>query len=572
MIEHRSQMLFNKTGLRSVLPAIVAWGLLAMLAGWVVGQAYTGIVAFADYPASFDEAVRLLPTLQLTMDVQAGDWRDFFYHTYTQDEIALYPFLHSWVLVPVFMLGGPSVVLARLAGIGLVLLAALIAGGLAATLWHSLDGRYPWLAGWGSTGATLMSLPLWVYGSVVYVEALGLVLTMVALFCYVRAGPDAKRPLWLSLASIALMGALLTKYSFGVFLIGGIGLNEFLGVWLERPAKLYQRWFYLGAPVILLTLLWFSGPGKLERFWAYSRAQGNQPNVDLWFYPLSLVRHYAVGPLMLGGMVLSLGYSGFHWRRYGQRALMLYLVVGMFIVTTVPQKEIRFLYTIAPVSYVLMGVALAAVIEYLLRQGTTTLRRWGIGLVGLGLLSLQIYFVGQRWLFYHPALETAYTAPPTARQLYQWAIERSLAQGRRPYVLNEWHVVNAFALSWEYYTTTPGEPALYSYRLAQGGLAPTPEQRTQWLAQLDAQAPAAVFSIDGSPAGQYTGWQVIEPLLTSGELQFAPDMLTVTLPQFPAKYWDLALAGDFADWDTYQRVRQQYFTPVEVTVHVYYRP
>src|SRR5262249_3135548 len=155
--------------------------------------------------------------------------------------------------------------------------------------------------------------------------------------------------------------------------------------WIERPKGLIRRWLCLWGPPLALAALWFAGPGKWERLWLYSRAQGNQPQTDLWFYPVSLLRHYAAGPLMAGAIVLGLAYSLRHWRRYAERALVCYLLVGVVAVTAVPQKEIRFLETIAPVSYVLAGAALAGLLETASRFAITNRRRWAVIVSVVGL-------------------------------------------------------------------------------------------------------------------------------------------------------------------------------------------
>jgi hypothetical protein len=76
--------------------------------------------------------------------------------------------------------------------------------------------------------------------------------------------------------------------------------------------------------------------------------------------------------------------------------------------------------------------------------------------------------------------------------------------------------------------------------------------------------------MDGSPAGQYTGWQVIEPLLAKGELETHPDHPRYTLIEWQAAYVDKVFAGDFSSRAEFERARRESKTEFPIQLHLYY--
>jgi hypothetical protein len=193
---------------------------------------------------------------------------------------------------------------------------------------------------------------------------------------------------------------------------------------------------------------------------------------------------------------------------------------------------------------------------------------FGIGLTMIVSLSASALW---RFAFFAPALETAYLSPPAVGQIYAWLIEHTLAKGVRPIVLNEWHVVNSFGLQWEYYSRTRGNPADFNYQLASGRLAPEPTAAhlDRLRSDLAAISPAALVSIDGSPAGAYTGWQIVEPLWASLPLEPHPATPHYRVELWPSTYWDDVLAADFRDWKDFEMTRAQQRGEINLSLHLY---
>jgi len=562
----------NSYGLDALCLSLVLVG-GGLLAVWVLTQ----VRAFADYPAGFDEAVHLLPALQLAYDLRVGQWADFAGHTYTQDAIALYPFVHAWLVTPFFLFIAPEVTVGRATGLFFLWLTfggSYLVGREAH--WREGDPNGARLAGMISAISGMVALPLWVYASVAYVEAAGLLITVVGWWCYLRAGSDATRPGWLTATSLALATALLTKYSFGVFMVGGVVLAEIVNGLTQRKLPSLRRWVYLFLPFGLIALGWFSGSGKWERFWTYSQAQ--QTTGVFWsfenlgFYPRSLWQHYASGPLQQILLISGLGLSLVRWRSAGPRLLLSYALVSNLVLLTIPQKEMRFVFIVAPALYPGVGSAVVEIGRWVWRQVTLPSARLGLSALLIIALVVEARAVSWRFSFFTPALETAYTSPPVVRQIYRWIEAATLLQGVRPHLMNEWYMLSAYGLNWDYYSLTGGSPAEYHYQLASGGLAPepTPEQLEALATRLTQMAPSAIVSIDGAPAGNYTSWQVVEPLLARGDLETYPDEPTFTILQWPATYWERVMAGDFADWAEFTQVRQAQRAEFSITLHLYF--
>jgi len=127
-------------------------------------------------------------------------------------------------------------------------------------------------------------------------------------------------------------------------------------------------------------------------------------------------------------------------------------------------------------------------------------------------------------------------------------------------------------LEWEYYTSVGGEPAAFDYQIATASLAPEPtEANLNALTQaLRRQGPSALVSIDGSPAGSYTGWQVIEPLLARGELETHPDHPYYVLVDWPVSYAYKVFAGEFAGRDELELARRGSKVEFPIQIHLYY--
>ena len=558
------------------LPTLFAWLLImagGLLGVWLAAQT---IRQFAGTPPDFDEAVHLLPVRQLAVDAQQADLAAFVRHTLNQDQLAAYPFFHSWLTFPAWLVA-PGITTVRTMSAVYLALAALVAFGLGHDL--AANGRFPWLAGLVAGLLTLGSLPLWAYAGLAYLEAAGLLVTLLALWLYGRSSPTAGRKAhgYAFLAGLLALAAFFTKYNFGLLLMGSLAVNEFVAWMLTRRqtpiTAVWRRWLALGGLPAGLMLAWFIWPGHWARFVAYSGAQEGQ--LTLWrlaswlYYPRSLLAQYSAGwpiaLLVIGGLV----YGVWRWRAFRARSLLIFLLLGWLMLTAVPQKEPRFLYTVAPAAFVLAGGWAAATAVWAARQP----RRWRLGLAVAGVVWLvwagtAVY---HRYQFFDETLAAAYASPPETMAAYQFIHAHTLAQGQPVYLLNGWHLFSPPALLWTFYDAAPDSPLAFDSGVVSAGLVPEPTAVNQaaLIARLKAQGIRYIVSIDGSPAGDYSGWAIIEPLQAQGLVTHVASSPSLTWPVRYLAYQEALFSGEFPDLATAVAQSTQYQSSLGLQLHLY---
>jgi len=546
---------------------------LLALVGWLGVIVADGVWAHQVCAPTFDEAVHILPAAQAAEDLRRLDFVSFLRHSYYQDSIAQYPFFHSWLASPFFLLAPSSLTVGRVANVAFVCSSVLATFFLAGELSPCRDLR--WLVGWVGAGMVLAALPLWVYGSRVYLEPAGLLVTLAALFCYVKAPPGYAGRFWLVSGSLLVTAGFFIKYSFGLFLLGGLGLSEGLG-WLVARHRPGVRWLYLFGPCFASLLLWFANPDKLGGFLVYGRAQ--DPNMALWsvqsltYYLRSVLRVYALTPLVSVLMLVGVGYSAWRVRDHRYRALLSYLLASVVMVTLVPQKSHRFAYTIAPVALLLGGVGAEWIVERLFGVFRSPVSRYGLALVLVLLLCLEAGGILHRFSFLPAAQDMVYACPPAnVRQAYRFVLDHTLGQGVKPYILNSWHRFNQYGLSWEYYAGSGMPPEGNVYQLAAAGLAPEPtsENLDGLMLELRERGVGVLVSVDGSPAGSYTGWQAVEPLWARGDLEWVASSDPFTIVTWSDAYEERVLAGNFRDQEALDVLRRDGLEEFSIQLHLY---
>lgn len=530
---------------------------------WVGSQVRT----FAHYPPDFDEAVHLLPVAQVANALQRGDVVGFWQATNQQDRLASYPFIHSWLSAPAWLIR-PGLTPQRWFNLMLVAASILVAFAIG----HRLAAQHRWLAGLVSGTLLLVSFPLWLFGGLVYLEGTGLLITLLTIYSYIRA--DSDRTGWLIATSIGTAAAFLTKYNFGLFLIVAIGLNELIG-WLQRgwTPPPWPRWLPLGAPAALIALLWFAEPGRLDRFLGYSQAQQGHYTIWEWaswlYYPQSFYAHYLAGPAallpVLGGLLLALVW----WRNGRYRLILLYVLVSWLFLLLVPQKIPRFLYPTAA-ALLLLGGPFAAWLYSQIAARSQRVRQAAL-LLAIGWSIWWGTAVGHQFSYINPALDVAFDSVPDAAVGYNWISERTLAHGQRVMLLNGYHLFSAYALQWQHYQNQglPNIPLDFTIARTQLAPEPTPANLERLLATWQSQGIDYVVSIDGSPAGLYTGWAVVEPLVNQGYLELVDSSDLLTLRNWDAHYRERVIAADFASRAEWEQFRQERPGTYEIRLHLY---
>jgi hypothetical protein len=549
----------------------LAFSLLAVTTLGLAAWAWTGLLAYQTLAPDFDETVHLLPALQIALDLKRLDLGAFLAHTYNQDRLALYPFLHSWLTAPFFLFGPPSVLTARTSSL------VFFAGSVLVTYWVSGELQpnrdWRWLAGLAGGGLTLGALPLWSTASVTYLEPAGLLVSLLALFAYMRASPEQATRRQLILVSLLGTAALFLKYQYGLFVLGGIGLAEILG-WLAARRNLWTRWLDLFGPAMLIGGLWFANPEHAGAFLDYSHAQhSNEPVwtlASLAYYPSNILRQYAAGPVAAALVLLGLLVALAHWREHRSRAVVTYLGVGLAILFLVPQKGPRFDYTVAPLALALAGLATSEICLWL--QHRPWRRAAAAGQVAawvlVGVLAIG---VAQRLVWLPAAQELAYTTSPDTARAYAFLIQNTLAAGHRPYVLNAWYLFSPQTINWEYARAGAIDPAAGQYQVVGSSLAVAPDAANLAALRetLTAQGADVLVTIDGSPAGEYPGWADVQPLWAQGYLEPLADSERYEFYSWADTYRDAVFDGTIASAANRDSARAAGRSHIQIRLHLY---
>ncbi len=513
------------------------WAVTLALALWMTGQAVVNARRFADRPFDFDEAVHALPAYQIALDLRTMDAVDFVADTLEQDRLAAYPFLHSWLLAPALVFTGADTATARLANTAFVWVALFLAAWCARLL---TPGPHKAVAGPLAALTIVLTLPIWVYANSVLLEASGLAVTLAWFAAYLKAGTGAARR-WSWLAGALAAAAFFTKYSFGIFVFGGMLLSELLTLVIERKTDA-RRLIALLAPMVVLGGSWLLLPDKAVRLSAYSSAQ--QADLAFWswenwlYAPINALRFYSPGPLSAGLMASAIALAPVRLKDDGARKTLAAVVSGFAVLTWVPQKDARFLYTVAPLlippAAALAALALRAVRGR--RSLTAVALMLGILDVGLGVGRLTLY---------PEALKTIYNTSPDLWAAYNFVIQHSLADGQRPRLLNAWHQINSLAASWAYYERYGGIPARDGYRLVGQSQIDSADDRARraLFDDLVDSDEEVLITIDGSPAGSVTGWAVAEPEVADGRLKPLAQSEPLTLYVWPRETQERLFAG-----------------------------
>ena len=390
------------------------------------------------------------------------------------------------------------------------------------------------------------------YGALASLAGAGVFLTRLAVWLFGRSADNgrwaASANRYALLTSLAVAAAFFTKYNFGLFLLGGIALNEIVQAFLHGWQGRWRRWLYVGGITAVLLLLWFIYPGHWARFWAFGSAQEGGLTVwqlESWlYYGRSLFQQYVVGwpfVLLVGAGLI---YGGSRWRDFSYRSLLCYLLVSWLLLLFVPQKAPRFLYTVAPAAFPLAGGLAVAAASWWRDQDR--MWRW----VGTGLVIFWVLWAGtavfQRFQFYEAAVAAGYVSAPETAVMQQFVAEQTLAQNRSVVMLNGWHLFSAPALHWSFYTEHPQSKLAYDEAWVTTRLVPepTPENIETLLNEWKAQGISTILSIDGSPAGAYAGWALVEPLLAQGAIEPLASSEPLLLPTKSFALQEALLSGE----------------------------
>ena len=424
--------------------------LLDALVAVLVGRQ---IVAYRDYPFDTDEAFHANGGLMLAMDLRAGDLGAFVVDSYRQ---SAYPPAFSWLEAPVFLIAGASPLAARMCSLACLLAAALVMYAIGL----ELDERFGWLVGLVAAALTLSAQTILAYAAMAMLEAPGLLVSLAALWAYLRA---TKRPTAWRLVLVSLLMALtvLAKYPYGTVVVPTILVMEAIGAALvaapqratTRVASTisYKRWLWLFGPLVLVMLAWFAKPYKIAAFFEYATSQPQQVALlsveNLVYYPRSIALHYAPSPvwalLTLAGALWAIA----RWRDERLRLFLIYLAIGLLVMTVKLQKHPRFIATIAPAAHVLTGATLAWLIAKWREGRARAPRAMIVAAVALALcIVASVPVLVERFTAFPSLMQIQYQTDPHSSDLADWIAAQ--VDGQRFYLVNPWDQFSAAAIEW----------------------------------------------------------------------------------------------------------------------------
>jgi len=415
--------------------------LLDVLAAILVAQQ---IVAFRDHPFDTDEAFHANGGLSLALDLRAGDWRTFVVDSYRQ---SAYPPGFSWMQAPVFLVLGASPLAARMCSLASLLAAAVILYAIGL----ELDETFGWLAGLVAAALTLTSQMILTYAAMAMLEIPGLLVSLAALWAYLRASKKTTTQR-LICASFLMALTVLVKYPYGMVVVPTILMMEAPAAFPVRHKHLARRWLWLFGPLALIMIAWFAKPYKVAAFLEYATSQPQQVallSVENWvYYPRSLALHFAPSPIFALLMLAGILWAMPRWRDKRLRLFLIYLLIGMLLMTIKLQKHPRFIATIAPAAHVLTG-ALLAWLATRWREGG--LRAPGARLVTVIVLTAcvvsSVPVLVERFSAFPALMQVHYQTDPRALDLAAW-IAAQVPPGQRFFLVNPWDQFSAPAMEW----------------------------------------------------------------------------------------------------------------------------
>ena len=438
---------FHLDAQRAALLVVI---LLDALVAVLVGQQ---IVAYRDYPFDTDEAFHANGGLMLAMDLRAGDLGAFVVDSYRQ---SAYPPAFSWLEAPVFLIAGASPLAARMCSLACLLAAALVMYAIGL----ELDERFGWLVGLVAAALTLSAQTILAYAAMAMLEVPGLLVSLAALWAYLRA---TKRPTSWRLVLVSLLMALtvLTKYPYGTVVVPTILVMEVVRAALVAASQRattrvastisYKRWLWLFGPLVLVMLAWFAKPYKIAAFFEYATSQPQQVALfsveNLVYYPRSIALHYAPSPvwalLTLAGALWAIA----RWRDERLRLFLIYLAIGLLVMTVKLQKHPRFIATIAPAAHVLTGAMLAWLIAKWREGRARAPRAMIVAAVALALcIVASVPVLVERFTAFPSLMQIQYQTDPHSSDLADWIAAQ--VDGQRFYLVNPWDQFSAAAIEW----------------------------------------------------------------------------------------------------------------------------
>lgn len=318
---------------------------------------YLTIIKFRNVPFPWDSGAYACEGLRIAQDLKTGDMISFAADSYRQ---GWWPFFHSWLLAPAFILFGNTYAVAR--GVSMFCFILFVFVLYLASLEMSRKQGH-WV-GLMTVYLALTSLPLLVLSAMCMSEMPGLLMTFITFFLYLKAIKHQKSFLFVC-TSLVMALTLFTKWHHGLFVVFAIFITQ-----LTATKKILSRSNYsLFLPFLLIMMGWFVYPRHITSFFGHSTFQPQYYKFlsleNFLFYPKSFFQVYHSSWII--ALVVAIGFI-ISLRRIKDpriRLFVIHILIGMILMTIKLDNRHRYIISIVPSIWILGASQLAELMDYL---------------------------------------------------------------------------------------------------------------------------------------------------------------------------------------------------------------
>lgn len=433
----------------------------------------------AAYPFDSDEGLHAFDALRVSAHLRDGDPLGALDDSLRQ---SFYPPVHAWLLGIVLSLASTTRANARLFSLALYALDVVLLYALGR--WLARNTRCPWLAGLMAALLALASPPIWVIGSLVYLEVTGVMFVLATFWGYwqgVAATPEGKSKWGWLVAGLAIVAATLTKYPYGPFLMLPLAVAIVVQALptLRRPGLpsqglggLVERLVLLVLPSVAVMLVWVVVPvtrNGLANYIAATEelAQAAQPSffAHLAFYLKGVWLQFSPSPLIAVGLAAAFLLSLVRWRDDALWPLALFFAWHLVGISTHGGLAPRFLITAIPALWLMGGVWAARTADAWPRwiaslpSGGKWAARIAMWAAIIVLTVTSVLGLAWRVTLYPTLYVLSLETDARAEELYRWTAEQIPSGPASIGLVNDWDQMSGPALGWELTTRRASDGA-----------------------------------------------------------------------------------------------------------------
>jgi hypothetical protein len=353
-----------------------------------------------------------------------------------------WPFFHSWLLAPVFILFGNTYAVARSVSLFCLILFIPVIYFIGLEM---SERQGHWI---GLTVAclSLTSLPILVLSSMCMAEIPGLLLTFLTFLVYLKSMRRQDLRL-LILCGILMAATLFTKWHHGVFVIAAVLFTQFT----QERAILARRNIALFLPFLFIMILWFVYPPHLTSFYGHSTFQPHYYSFfsrENWLYYLgSFVQIYHASRIVALMVAVGFIYALKDLKNPKVRLFATHVFIGLILLTIKLDNRHRYIVTIVPSIWVLAAGQWMKALDAFNRILRSKQRRVAaVVTLAIGIAMIAV-----------PSVSTVYKRYPSALSKYNFWCDKRLNKAYEfisNNVADNIHLV-AFG-SWDYYNSLKG--------------------------------------------------------------------------------------------------------------------